>query len=276
MQELTLIQKIITWAVPVLFAITVHEARTIRSAYLPKRDKLATQVGMQRHALQNFNRLREMIHDGAIGSLKHAYAWGNRQIPRPGYLPAKGVPPSKLNYDLWLGPSPYHPYNPGYFDYAAAGANCLNWNMYWDFGTGQVGDMGSHTMDLAWYGIDSDHIAVRASSYSGIDGRDSEIRVHGMDYLVRNCRREDRLQELGIEHLLSRRRLGAGARRVGADVPAGIDRLAFDQLQDLLFALVTIHAALPNRPRRAANARGHSACGSSRCSREPRPLRRSL
>ena len=27
--------------------------------------------------------------------------------------------------------------------------------MYWDFGSGQIGDMGSHTMDLAWYGIDA-------------------------------------------------------------------------------------------------------------------------
>ena len=27
--------------------------------------------------------------------------------------------------------------------------------MYWDFGSGQVGDMGSHTMDLAWNAIDA-------------------------------------------------------------------------------------------------------------------------
>src|SRR2546422_11494940 len=33
--------------------------------------------------------------------------------------------------------------------------NCLQCNMYWDFGSGQVGDMGSHTMDLAWNAIDA-------------------------------------------------------------------------------------------------------------------------
>ncbi len=136
-------------------AITVNEARTLRAAYLPKKDKLATQVGMQRHADPNFNRVQELIQDGAIGELKDVFVWGNRQIPKPGYLPAGGDPPSKLNYDLWLGPSPFHPYNKGYFDYAAAGANCLNWNMYWDFGIGQMGDMGSHTMDLAWNAIDA-------------------------------------------------------------------------------------------------------------------------
>jgi len=55
---------------------------------------------------------------------------------------------------LWVGPSPYHPYNPEYFS-GEPGMNCLQWNMYWDFGTGQVGDMGSHTMDLAWNAIDA-------------------------------------------------------------------------------------------------------------------------
>jgi len=109
---------------------------------------------MQRHAFQNFNRIRELIHDGAIGELSAAYAWGNRQLRRPGYLPAAGEPPSTLHYDLWLGPAPFHPYNPGYFS-GGPGANCLQWNMYWDFGNGQVGDMGSHTMDLVWNVIDA-------------------------------------------------------------------------------------------------------------------------
>jgi len=134
---------------------TVEEARVVRATYLANRDKLATQQGTQRHAYENFNRVREMIIDGAIGELKAVHAWGNRQLRRPGYLPAEGTPPDTLHYDLWIGPSPFHPYNPGYFS-GQAGANCLQWNMYWDFGSGQVGDMGSHTMDLAWNAIDPD------------------------------------------------------------------------------------------------------------------------
>jgi len=133
---------------------TVEEARVVRAAYLKKKNKLATQVGTQRHAIENFNRVRELITDGAIGELQTAWAWGNRQLRRPGYLPAKGEPPKHLHYDLWIGPSPHHPYNPGYFS-GGPGMNCLSWNMYWDFGTGQVGDMGSHTMDLAWNALDA-------------------------------------------------------------------------------------------------------------------------
>ena len=129
---------------------TVEEARVVRATYLKKKNKLATQVGTQRHAIPNFERIRELVIDGAIGELTDAYAWGDRQIRRPGYLPAKGEPPKNLHYDLWIGPAPWHPYNPGYF------GGCLKWNMYWDFGSGQIGDMGSHTIDLVWNAIDAE------------------------------------------------------------------------------------------------------------------------
>ncbi|MCP4641546.1 MAG: Gfo/Idh/MocA family oxidoreductase [bacterium] len=135
-------------------ANSVEEARMVRATYLKNKHKLATQCGMQRHAIENFNRVRELILDGVVGEVQDVRAWGNRQLPKPGYLPAEGTPPKTLNYDLWIGPSPMHPYNPGYFA-GKPGANCLSWNMYWDFGSGQVGDMGSHTMDLVWNAIDA-------------------------------------------------------------------------------------------------------------------------
>lgn len=134
---------------------TVEEVRLVRAHYLRKKHKLATQVGTQRHAYPNFNRVRELIQDGAIGTLQNAFAWGDRQLRRGGYLPAQGEPPKHLHYDLWIGPVTWRPYNPGYFS-GSPGLNCLNWNMYWDFGTGQVGDMGTHTMDIVWKAIDAD------------------------------------------------------------------------------------------------------------------------
>ena len=129
---------------------SVAEARLIRSAWLKHKDKLATQVGTQRHQNSNFARVREMIRDGVIGKLVEVNAFGNRINPRSGFLPSEGDPPKTLNFDLWLGPSPVHPYNSQYFL-----GGCLHWNMYWDWGSGQVGDMGSHTMDLAWNAIDA-------------------------------------------------------------------------------------------------------------------------
>ena len=94
------------------------------------------------------------MRDGAIGELSHVYCLGQPPAP-PGRLPAgPGRAAEDLNYDLWIGPAPFHPYNPDYFS-GESGLNCLQWNMYWDFGAGQVADMGSHTMDLAWNAIDA-------------------------------------------------------------------------------------------------------------------------
>lgn len=70
-------------------ANTVGEARTTRAAYLEHNGKLATQIGTQLHAGNNFKRVRELIREGAIGELQEVAAWGNRKIPRPGYFAAE-------------------------------------------------------------------------------------------------------------------------------------------------------------------------------------------
>lgn len=134
--------------------ISVEEVRVVRANYLKRKAKVATQHGTQRHAYPNFERIRELIMDGAIGELKTIHSWDSRQLPRPGYPPAEGQPPSFLHYEQWIGPSPYHPYSPQYFG-GSSGLNCLFWNMYRDFGVGQMGDMGAHTMDLVWNAIDA-------------------------------------------------------------------------------------------------------------------------
>jgi len=134
--------------------ITVEEARTVRANYLKRKAKVATQHGTQRHAYPNFERLRELVLDGAIGEIKTVHAWDSRQLPRPGYPAGEGMPPSYLHYEQWIGPSTYHPYTPQYFG-GSNGMNCLFWNMYRDFGVGQMGDMGAHTMDLLWNVIDA-------------------------------------------------------------------------------------------------------------------------
>lgn len=134
--------------------ITVNEVRTLRANYLKRKAKIATQHGTQRHAYPNFERVRELILDGAIGDLKRIHGWDARRLPRPGYPQAEGQPPSFLHYEQWIGPSPYHPYSPQYFG-GSVGMNCLFWNMYRDFGVGQMGDMGAHTMDLLWNSLDA-------------------------------------------------------------------------------------------------------------------------
>jgi predicted dehydrogenase len=57
--------------------------------------------------------------------------------------------PSTLNYDLWLGPVPPMPFVKDYHPY--------NWRRYWAFGSGMLGDIGCHLMDVAFWALDLKH-----------------------------------------------------------------------------------------------------------------------
>ncbi|MCP4259409.1 MAG: Gfo/Idh/MocA family oxidoreductase [Planctomycetes bacterium] len=130
-------------------ANSVEEARLVRKTYLKNRHKIATQMGTQIHASDNYRRMVELIKGGAIGTVKEARVWCSRMPEGGSYLPGGTPIPDHINWDLWIGPSKMHPYNPGYF-----GGGCLKWNLYWDFGSGQIGDMGSHMMDMAYWALD--------------------------------------------------------------------------------------------------------------------------
>jgi len=130
-------------------ANSVHEARMVRRTYLKNKNKLATQMGTQIHAYENYRRMVELVRNGAIGTAQEARVWCSRTPEGGSYFPGQAQPPSHLNWDLWIGPSPYHPYDPDYFK-----GGCLGWNRFWDFGSGQIGDMGSHMMDMAYWALD--------------------------------------------------------------------------------------------------------------------------
>ena len=57
--------------------------------------------------------------------------------------------PRTLNWDLWLGPAPYRPYNPAYLPF--------DWRGWWDFGTGALGDMGCHIIDTPVWALNLGH-----------------------------------------------------------------------------------------------------------------------
>ncbi len=128
-------------------AHSVFEARCVQEKYKEKRDKLATQMGTQIHASGNYRRVVELVQSGAIGPVHEAHAWCGRIGPG-GDLPEGEQPvPDYLDWDLWLGPAPYHPYN------SKLMPGNMTWNRYWDFGNGTLGDMGSHVIDLAFWAL---------------------------------------------------------------------------------------------------------------------------
>jgi predicted dehydrogenase len=125
---------------------SVFEARELANA--AKKYKVASQMGNQGQAGEGPRRLREMIWDGVIGPVHEVHVWTDR--PNNGLLntywpqgvqcPADTPPvPAELDWDLFIGPAPFRPYNPAYHPFS--------WRGWWDFGTGALGDIGCHSLD---------------------------------------------------------------------------------------------------------------------------------
>lgn len=127
---------------------TVQEARII--AETAKEYGVATQLGTQIHAGNNYRRVVEVIRSGAIGDVTDVHVWVGKGWGG-GDRPEKGQePPETLAWDLWLGPAPERPYAAGRYHPA-------QWRRWWDFGQGTLGDMGCHYMDLPFWALGLRH-----------------------------------------------------------------------------------------------------------------------
>jgi predicted dehydrogenase len=127
---------------------TVQEARIIAEA--AKKMNVATQLGTQIHAGDNYRRVVEVIQSGAIGDVTEVHVWVGKGWGG-GDRPEAGIaPPKNLSWDLWLGPAPERPYAAGRYHPA-------QWRRWWDFGQGTLGDMACHYMDLPFWALKLRH-----------------------------------------------------------------------------------------------------------------------
>jgi hypothetical protein len=126
-------------------AHSVHEARVMQETYL--KSKVATQMGTQIHAGDNYRRVVELIQAGAIGPVREVHVWCDRVGPSPDRPKEEQPVPKHLHWDLWLGPAPWRPYHSSYLP------GCMTWEQRWDFGNGCLGDMGSHLIDLPFWAL---------------------------------------------------------------------------------------------------------------------------
>ena len=120
---------------------SVHEARMMRD--VAKRMRVATQMGNQGSAGSGLRRAVEVIQAGAIGKPQQLHVWSNRPIWPQGHTRAEGSDPvpENLDWDLWLGPAPFRPYKKNAYHPFA-------WRGVQDFGTGALGDMACHTVNM--------------------------------------------------------------------------------------------------------------------------------
>lgn len=139
---------------------TVFEARLLADE--AKKRGLATQMGTQIHAGDNYRRVVEVIQSGAIGDVTEIHVWVGK-IWGGGKLPDKTAePPAHLDWDLWLGPAPERPYAEGCYHPA-------QWRKWWDFGTGTLGDMACHYMDLPFWALKLRHPTTCEAEGASVD-----------------------------------------------------------------------------------------------------------
>ena len=141
---------------------TIWEARQL--AETARATGVATQMGNQAHAGEPIRRAVELIRAGMLGKVTEVHAWTNRPIwPQGMKVKPKAEPvPETLDWDLWLGPAPEQSYSSEYVPF--------KWRGWWDFGTGALGDMGCHILDMPFWALDLEHaLTVEAEQDSNTD-----------------------------------------------------------------------------------------------------------
>lgn len=130
---------------------TIKEARAMVNAV--RRYGTIFQTGSMQRSDQRFRLACELVLNGYIGQLKHVTV--NIGGP-PDDNPLEPQPvPDYLDWDMWLGPALWRPYNPelsphiSYDDFP-------HWRYHSDFGGGAMTDWGAHHFDIAQWGIGMD------------------------------------------------------------------------------------------------------------------------
>jgi predicted dehydrogenase len=115
-----------------------------------KRTGRVFQAGTQRRSVPNFQQAIKLAHGGKLGKIHTLYASVYMPSLDNAWLPAEPTPPSELvDWNLWLGPAPWRPFNSQYVS--------GKWRGYWDFDSGaKLLDWGAHTVDLCQWANKAD------------------------------------------------------------------------------------------------------------------------
>lgn len=120
----------------------IYEARMLTRA--AAKHKVVTQMGNQGSSGDDTRVIETWVQDGLIGDVHTVHVWTNRPTWPQGVPAPKGNHsiPKELDWDLWLGTAPVRNYNPAYLP--------AIWRGWVDFGTGSLGDMGCHFIDVPY------------------------------------------------------------------------------------------------------------------------------
>ncbi|MFT3901985.1 MAG: Gfo/Idh/MocA family oxidoreductase [Niabella sp.] len=124
---------------------SVYESRLLTK--LAAKHNIATQMGNQGASGKGIRQICDWIWNGEIGEIKKVEAFTDRPIwPQGLNRPEEtDTVPDTLNWDLFIGPAAFRPYNKIYTPW--------NWRGWWDFGTGALGDMACHILHPVFKGL---------------------------------------------------------------------------------------------------------------------------
>ncbi len=159
-------------------AETVNEVRHMRA--MAAKHKVATQMGTQIHAGDNYRRVVEIVQSGRLGDVKQVFVWNSSRPVGGKRLTVK--PSAKFDLDVWMGPTT------GEFFEAAMNKSGWNyawphfhWRWWWEWGGGTLADLGCHYIDLPYWALGlTSPTEVKASgkvTYSGTNTTPDVMRV---------------------------------------------------------------------------------------------------
>ena len=126
-------------------ALTIVEGR--RMVEYARRYKRVVQMGTMQRSGKHFQRAVEIVRSGVLGKITKVRAWNASNIYPEGIgNPPDSDPPPGLDWDFWLGPAPYRPYNKN---------RCIyNFRWFWDYSGGKLTDWGTHLLDIVVWAMD--------------------------------------------------------------------------------------------------------------------------
>ncbi len=128
--------------------ITIGDCQDLADTFA--RTKRVFQAGTQRRSVPNFQKAVKLAQTGRLGNLHTLSATVYTPTLDNTWLPAQKTPPPEVcDWNLWLGPAPWRPYNEKYVQ--------GRWRGYYDFDSGaRLLDWGAHTLDLCQWANQAD------------------------------------------------------------------------------------------------------------------------
>ncbi len=126
-------------------SLTIDQGRKMVQA--ARENKRIVQTGSQQRSDNRFRQACEYVRNGRLGKLQTILV-GIPGPNHPGEPGPDGEPPAGFNYDYWLGPAPFRPYNEKRVHY--------NFRFFWDYSGGQMTNFGAHHIDIAHWGMGVD------------------------------------------------------------------------------------------------------------------------